>query len=100
MVHVPESKACTEWKDSLFAKADDFGKNVCKHGALLAWCNDWRDHFGANRTKQNGKSTDGWTFSLLTPKERVNSIDDAAPIAIGLKNNPHWAEVGSSSRQT
>lgn len=61
--------------------------------ALLAWATDWRDGFSANRVKTNRKSTIAWTFSLSTPKARVNSSDNTVPIALGLKSNKNWSKV-------
>lgn len=58
--------------------------------ALLIWVSDWRDGFGTNRTKQQRKSTTAWTISFSTPKDRVNSISNTFPIAVGLKKNPFW----------
>lgn len=67
--------------------------------ALLCWVNDWMDGFGANRTKQVRKSTDAQTFSLSTPKNRINSVDNAMATALGLKKNPNWYLVAEQFRE-
>ena len=86
--HITESKAASEWKKQAYhqLQAEYPGGLKC----VLLWYCDWRDGFGANRTKQNRKSTNAWTISFSTPKGQVNSLSNTLPIALGLKKNPHW----------
>ena len=65
--HVSQSKAVDDWKREALQHGTQQHQN-----SLFAWACDWRDGFGANRTKQNRKSTNAWTFTLLTPKYRIN----------------------------
>ena len=100
--HITESAAALRWKqevleDILSSASEQFRATFPK--VLLLWAVDWRDGFGANRTKQNRKSTNGWTFSLSTPKQHVNSLSNTLPIALGLKKNPHWRLVEHRFRE-
>jgi hypothetical protein len=91
VLHVTQSEWAKEWKQQIKAKHPNIT-------AILLWVVDWRDGFGANRTKQNRKSTTAWTLSVATPKERINSLSNTLPIALGLKNNTSWAVVEDQFR--
>lgn len=88
---ITQCEAFRLWRNEILDSNDlpDF----LKSSALLLWAVDWRDGFGSNRTKQNRKSTNAWTFSLSTPSDKVNSLSNTLPIAIGLKKNAFWSDV-------
>jgi len=89
---ITQCKAFRMWRNEILeSELPAFLKDYLK--ALLLWAVDWRDGFGSNRTKQNRKSTNAWTFSLSTPSDKVNSLSNTLPIALGLKKNPFWPEV-------
>ena len=94
--HIAQCRAFHEWKVELYSttlkNADESFRKRFPY-VLMCWAVDWRDGFGANRTKQNRKSTNAWTFSLATPASRVNSLSNTLPIALGLKSNAHWKLV-------
>ena len=96
--HIAESQAALEWKKEVLECQKDEMFLERHKAALLAWAVDWRDGFGSNRTKQNRKSTNAWTFSLSMPKEVVNSISNTLPIAVGLKKNISWPMVEEQFR--
>jgi hypothetical protein len=94
--HIAESTYAQDWKRTVHNQfSQDEGHRVIHQfrKAILAWACDWRDGFGANRTKQQRKPTNAWTFTLSTPKTRINSIDNTMPIAVGLKKNKSWHKV-------
>lgn len=92
--HIAQSMVSQRWKQELLrASKEHLGDEFQFDNALMLWAVDWRDGFGANRTKQNRKSTNAWTFSLSTPRNRINSLSNTLPIALGLKKNPNWPEV-------
>ena len=93
--HVNQCLAFTKWKQELFNTLKDFPQKFKQEHeyVLMCWAVDWRDGFGANRTKQNRKSTNAWTFSLATPQERINSLSNTLPMALGLKKNDNWPQV-------
>lgn len=66
---------------------------------VLAWCTEWRDGFGVNRTKNNRKSVVAWTFSVSPSKANVNSVGNTFPMALGQKKNPAWPEVEHEVRK-
>jgi hypothetical protein len=84
--YVTESIKARLWRQEIKAKFKDIT-------AILLWVVDWRDGFGANRTKQNRKSTVAWTISVSTPRNRINAIDNTRAIALGLKKNGNWSSV-------
>ena len=93
---ISQCKVFNEWKRELYDAAkknmpESFSRQY-PH-VLMCWAVDWRDGFGANRTKQNRKSTNAWTFSLATPQTRINSLSNTLPIALGLKKNENWKLV-------
>ena len=96
--HIAQSEAVLEWKKEVLECQKDEMFLERHKVAILAWAVDWRDGFGSNRTKQNRKSTNAWTFSFSTPKEVVNSISNTLPIAIGLKKNASWPTVEEQFR--
>lgn len=96
--HISQSRAMQDWKHAVQGSSDEQCAAKMKRFAL-AWMTDWRDGFGANRTKQNRKSTNAWTISLSTPKDRINAIDNTLPIALGLKKNPAWPKVEQLFRE-
>jgi hypothetical protein len=91
VLHVTQSKWAQEWKKQIKEKYPAIN-------AILLWVVDWRDGFGANRTKQNRKSTNAWTFSVATPQHTINSLNNTLPIALGLKKNPSWSLVEDQFR--
>ena len=99
--HIGDSESICTWKNEVKNHLKDapqwFRSNY--PAVLMLWAVDWRDGFGANRTKQNRKSTNAWTFSLSTPKDRVNSLSNTLPIALGLKKNPNWKLVEHRFRE-
>lgn len=84
--YVTESSTAKIWRQEIKKKFKDIT-------AILLWVVDWRDGFGANRTKQNRKSTVAWTISVSTPRKRINAIDNTRAIALGLKKNINWPSV-------
>ena len=64
----------------------------------MGWCTDWKDGFGVNRSKQQRKHTDGWTFTIATPRSNVNGMENAMAISIGLKKNQSWRITGEADR--
>jgi hypothetical protein len=100
--HIAESTYAQDWKRTVHNQfSQDEGHRVIHQfrKAILAWACDWRDGFGANRTKQQRKPTNAWTFTLSTPKTRINSIDNTMPIAVGLKKNKSWHKVEHRFRE-
>lgn len=93
--HIHQSKSMQHWRKSLLSRPEF--KAQFKR-ALLLEATDWRDGFGSNRTKQNRKSTTGWTFNLSAPRNKVNGIDNTVPIALGLKKNQSWCKVEQEFR--
>lgn len=99
--YLEESAAAAEMRHQAIT-SPEFKQALLETGAteaLLLWMVDWRDGFGSNRTKQNRKSTVAWTISLSTPKDRVNSISNTIPIAVGLKKNGSWHKVEHQFRE-
>lgn len=84
--HVSQSKYAKDWHNQLQQKHPGVK-------GIMLWVTDWRDGFGANRTKSNRKSTVAWTFSVATPRDRINAIDNTRAVALGLKKNPNWPAV-------
>ena len=97
VLHITESLEFKQWMKELHEAMRELmtPEFVARYGDYvgLYWAVDWRDGFGANRTKQNRKSTNAWTFSLATPQARINSLSNTLPIALGLKKNDNWPEV-------
>jgi hypothetical protein len=91
--HVTQSKFAKEWKKEVKTKIESGSLTFKFPDALLIWFCDWRDGFGANRTKQNRKSTVAWTVTFAPIRSRINTVDNTRLVALGLKNNAHWKEV-------
>ena len=85
--HLSQSAFAVQWQKEIQEKYPDYTD------ATLAAFSDWKDGFGANRTKQNRKSTVAWTGTFSTPRSRINSISNTRLIALGLKKNAAWSEV-------
>lgn len=94
VLHMGQSKVVCDGKNEVIQLSQQEPWFTAQAKAVvLAWAQDWRDGFGANRTKQNQKSTECWTFSVATPKDSINSISNTLPIALGLKKNDVWPLV-------
>ncbi|CAB9517193.1 hypothetical protein SEMRO_838_G209210.1 [Seminavis robusta] len=52
---------------------------------LVVPCSDWRDGHGISHVKNNRSSVTTWSWSILPPKDNVNSTDNTLPIAVGAK---------------
>lgn len=94
--HISQSREAKKWEASVLEK---FQGTLSFQNGLFTWAIDWKDGFGSNRTKLQRKPTDGWTFSSGTPKDRINSIDNTIPIALGLKKNESWHKVQHAFRE-
>ena len=60
---------------------------------LLVAAFDWRDGFGANRTKQNRKSVDVWSLTLAPPRNKINTANNTFAVAVGRKSSSSWKKV-------
>ena len=69
------------------------GEGPINYRVVVAWAMDWRDGFGPTKVKNNRKSIIAWTWSLATPRNRINSSDNTFPLAIGMKKSMGWTEV-------
>lgn len=69
------------------------------YNVVVAWCTDWRDGFGVNRTKNNRKSVVAWTFSVSPGKSAVNDIHNTFCMALGQKKNNSWPQVEHQIRK-
>lgn len=93
--HVGDSKKMKELMRNLQNAQDQNGD----YKIVVAWCSDWRDGFGVNRTKNNRKSVVAWTFSVSPGKEVVNSVGNTFAMALGQKKNSGWSLVEHQVRQ-
>ena len=80
--YVSQSRACEE----LLKKTEN---TQC----LPLWCCDWRDGFGAQRTKNNRNSIVAWTLTVACPNEKINSTSNTFLMCLGLKKNKSWGKV-------
>jgi hypothetical protein len=60
---------------------------------------DWLDGFGSNRTKQNRKPIRLWTWNTSPPRDKINTVSNTFPIAIGMKKNVNWNRVEQQFRK-
>jgi hypothetical protein len=93
--HVADSKKMKELMRNLQNAQDQNGD----YKIAVAWCSDWRDGFGVNRTKNNRKSVVAWTFSVSPGKDVVNSVGNTFAMALGQKKNSGWSQVEHQVRQ-
>jgi len=92
-------KACCHIEDSnvfkeILKNASEACRPLENHPCIfLAWAVDWRDGFGANRTKQNRKSVITHTLTIAPPRDKINAANNTFAVAIGSKASPGWAKV-------
>ena len=92
--HLTECKALREFRDDVLDKCPHHGT------VLVPWCTMWQDGFPGTRTKQNRKSVVVTTFTIGTPCDKVNSLDNTFLLGLGMKeNSTGWTKLQEQVRK-